>query len=95
MLKLVSQVDVEGFEASGYRGMKETLLRKYPPRIVIEFCDWAEARVPGEQGGDAQRILIDCGYRLWTLDAFPARCESLQEPVTAGFAMLGASREDR
>jgi hypothetical protein len=52
--------------------------------VVFEFCDWAEERAfPGRKGW-AQEILLDAGYRLWTLPDFLAGGEQLAAPVTAG-----------
>ena len=89
----VLKIDVEGFEVSVFRGAQKLLTATRPPLILFEFCDWAEARVPNGQVGDAQRVLIDYGYSLWRLTDFLHGREPLREPLQAGFTMLVAARD--
>ena len=58
------KVDVEGFEAAVFQGAEKILTGNKTPIVVFEFCDWAEARVPGAQIGAAQRALKEWGYRI-------------------------------
>ncbi len=88
------KIDVEGFEAAVFRGAKELLTRKDPPLIVFEFCDWAEARVPGSRVGAAQQLLNDWGYQIWRLSDFGnRRRKGLKEVLRHGFEMLVAIKE--
>ena len=61
----VLKVDVEGYESAVFRGAARLLNGARPPVIVFEFCDWAEARIPGSQTGDAQKSAE--GIRLYLL----------------------------
>jgi FkbM family methyltransferase len=87
------KVDVEGFEAAVFRGAEQLLTGDDPPLIIFEFCDWAEARVPGGKVGDAQRMLRDYGYRIWRLtDFIRGGSQPLADLLTKGYAMLVALR---
>jgi len=88
----VIKVDVEGFEVSVFRGAEKLLRGKEPPLVVFEFCDWAEARVPGGRIGDSQRLLLEYGYSIWRLADFLKGRAPIREPLTTGFAMLVACR---
>jgi FkbM family methyltransferase len=61
----VVKVDVEGFERSVFSGGSATLSNQKAPIILFEFADWAE-RSAGYQPGDAQKLLRDFGYKLYT-----------------------------
>ena len=61
------KMDVEGFAAAVLHGARQLLTGHDAPLILFEFCDWAEARVPGGAVGDTQRLLLEWGYRLWWL----------------------------
>lgn len=63
------KIDVEGFESAVFRGARRLLTGPRPPKIVFEFCDWAERRAFGRTG-DAQRVLLEYGYRLWRLESW-------------------------
>jgi FkbM family methyltransferase len=88
----VIKLDVEGFELKVFRGAQALLTNARSPLILFEFCDWAEARVPGIQVGDAQRCLAELGYSIWRLDDFVGQGNPLREVVTTGFHTLVASR---
>jgi FkbM family methyltransferase len=88
----VLKVDVEGFEVKVFQGAIDLLGAASPPVIVFEFCDWAEARVPGGQPGDAQRFLMAHGYTVWTLGDYRRRRAPLAGPLTTGERMLVAER---
>jgi FkbM family methyltransferase len=91
----VLKVDVEGFEVKVFAGALRLLLASHPPVIVFEFSDWAEARAPGAQPGDAQRFLMAHGYSVWTLTDYSRRRAALRAPITTGEAMLVADRRPR
>ena len=88
----VLKVDVEGFEVSVFQGARRLLRRNDAPLIVFEFCDWAEARVPHGEPGDAQRLLLEEGFSIWRLSDFVRRATRLREPLRIGYDMLVASR---
>src|SRR5205823_5560963 len=87
------KVDVEGFEASVFRGAQNLLTGACPPLVVFEFCDWAEGRVPHARVGDAQRLLLGYGYSIWRLTDFLRGRRPLREPLQSNYSMLVASRE--
>ncbi|MGA3073007.1 MAG: FkbM family methyltransferase [Bryobacteraceae bacterium] len=87
----VLKVDVEGCEAAVFRGAARLLSGPRPPIVVFEFCDWAEARAPGVNVGDAQRLLREYGYVLWRLRDFGRRgARPLDGEMLQGFEMLVA-----
>lgn len=50
----VLKIDVEGAELGVLRGANRLMTSERPPTIIFEFADWAEARIPDQQPGDAQ-----------------------------------------
>ena len=89
----VIKVDVEGVEAAVFEGAKELLTGEHPPVIVFEFCDWAENRVVGGRAGDAQRLLMSWGYRIWRLADIVKGWPPLVNVLTTGFEMLVATKD--
>lgn len=87
------KVDVEGFEAAVFRGAERLLSGSEPPRLAFEFCDWAEARRPNGQIGDAQRVLRSYGYRIWRLADFLNGEKPLTNILTNGFTTLIATKD--
>ena len=79
----VLKIDVEGFEGRVLEGAEKLLRSARPPDVLFEFYDWAEraAGVPG----DAQRLLLDAGYRLWTLEGWLRHEPPLKDCVTEGW----------
>jgi FkbM family methyltransferase len=86
------KVDTEGYEAHVFLGARQLLGSRYAPVIVFEFCDWAEERAfPGKKGW-AQSILMETGYKLWTMESYVNNGAPLKEPVTEGFhSIVGIS----
>lgn len=87
------KVDVEGFEVSVFRGAEKLLTGNNPPVVIFEFCDWAEQRVPGGRVGDAQRLLRDWSYQIWSVKDMINRKAPLPNVLTSGSDMLVAIRE--
>jgi FkbM family methyltransferase len=85
------KVDVEGFEASVFKGAKVLLTGTRPPIVLFEFSDWAEQRALNIEVGEAQQILNDWGYQIWRLSDFPQGA-ALNKPLVNGFEMLVAAR---
>jgi FkbM family methyltransferase len=83
----VIKIDVEGAEEGVLRGAQRLLASERPPTVIFEFADWAEARIPGQQPGDAQAFLLARGYRLFRLERGGVG-EELLAPMRRGFAML-------
>src|SRR5262249_6764293 len=90
----VLKVDVEGFELAVFRGARRLLANHRPPLILFEFCDWAEARMPTAQAGDAQQFLMDEGYSICRLSDFRRRHDPFRHPMRSGSTMLAAWRSD-
>jgi FkbM family methyltransferase len=86
----VLKIDVEGFEQRVLKGSRALLCGPHSPAIVFEFYDWAESRAATP--GDAQRLLKEWGYRLWTLETASAGAPPLSEVLTDGGGTLVASR---
>jgi FkbM family methyltransferase len=84
----VIKIDVEGAEEGVLRGAQRLLASERPPIVVFEFTDWAEARIPGQQPGDAQAFLLASGYHLFRVERGGAVGEELLGPMRCGFAML-------
>jgi FkbM family methyltransferase len=86
------KVDVEGFEQDVFAGAEHLLNGQYPPAILFEFCDWAEARRANGSPGDAQRLLRSWGYRVWRLRDLLRQRGPLEDVLTGGFEALLAIR---
>ena len=84
----VMKIDVEGAEVAVMRGARGLLDSQNPPVILFEFADWAEARIPGQQPGQAQDLLLGAGYRLFRLEPGARVGEELFAPVCRGGCML-------
>ena len=65
------------------------------PLIIFEFCDWAEARVSDGKVGDAQQLLLDAGFSIWRLEDLTKGRTPLNEPITTGYIMLVAQKQER
>jgi FkbM family methyltransferase len=85
------KVDVEGFEASVFRGATKLLSSETAPDILFEFVDWAE-ELSGEAPGTAQSVLLDFGYVLYKFQDGKVSSK-LERVVTKGGAMIFASKK--
>jgi FkbM family methyltransferase len=83
----VVKVDVEGFEASVFRGAARLLEASPAPFLLFEFEDWSEVRA-GCPAGRAQDVLLDKGYRLARLGDWLKDRSLLERPLRSGAAML-------
>lgn len=61
------RIDVEGAEERVVRGMRRTLERRRPTRVICET----------QPGGPAARRLLDAGYRMTVVDAVPGGIPNL------------------
>jgi FkbM family methyltransferase len=87
------KVDVEGFEVLVFKGARRLLESGALDFIAFEFLDWAEQRVPGHRPGDAQRFLLQLGFKLWRLEDYRRGRPPLEHVLEAGGDMLVAVRE--
>lgn len=78
------KVDVEGYEAHVFNGAISILTQSIRPKIIFEFCDWAEERAFPGKCGWAQSILQGLGYSLWKLNEYVSGGPPLKEPLTKG-----------
>ncbi len=82
------KLDVEGYEAHVFLGAERLLSRG--TAIIFEFVDWtAERAFPGRAGW-AQQILLDAGYKLWSLPDFLKGADPFSAPITKGETELVA-----
>jgi len=86
------KVDVEGFEVLVFKGARRLLEIGALDFIAFEFLDWAEQRVPGHRPGDAQRLLLELGFKLWRLEDYRQGRPPLARVLETGGAMLVATR---
>lgn len=91
----VMKVDVEGHEAGVFAGASNLLTSKAPPLILFEFNDWAEEKAPGRRVGDAQRVLKELGFDIYTLTDFLTGRPPLVDVLTSGFHSLVARSRSR
>jgi FkbM family methyltransferase len=89
----VVKLDIEGAELGALRGLVRRLNNGKKPAVIFEFNDWAEARIPGQSPGDAQAFLMSLGYRLFVLAPDGSPGTALNNPITAGAAMILAIAE--
>ena len=61
------KVDVEGFEASVFKGMSQIAIAD-KPKIVFEFSEWAEIAA-GFSAREAQSIILSNGYVIQQMDS--------------------------
>jgi FkbM family methyltransferase len=90
----VLKVDVEGFEGHVLAGAEKLLHGPHPPDILFEYYDWAE-RAAGTPG-DAQRLLVDAGYQLWTMGGWlrnEAPLEGFESIVGGNMVALHRGRQ--
>ena len=88
----VIKVDVEGYEAHAFLGAKELLTSPAAPLAVFESAGWPEERAFPGRGGWAQEILMDAGYKLWTLASYLRHGPPLNKPVPGGDTIVGFPR---
>jgi FkbM family methyltransferase len=88
----VMKVDVEGAELGVFQGITRRLTGSNSPTIVFEFIDWAERRIEGQAPGAAQAYLRSLGYLTFHLGRRGTIGTQLDQPLSAGSAMLLAQR---
>ena len=86
----VIKADVEGFEYYAFKGAEQFLKSDTAPDIIFEFVDWAEQRAMNLTPGASQRLLLEMGYQLYTLEK--NSIVKLQNVIESGAADLIASK---
>jgi FkbM family methyltransferase len=87
------KIDVEGYEYHVFRGAAALLGRDDAPDIIFEFVDWAEEAAEGATAGDAQKILVEMGYRIFYFSENGIGQE-VQGILGKGFFMLFATKRN-
>lgn len=87
------KIDIEGYEYFALIGSNNLLTSKLPPDIVFEFEDWAEARAKGSTPGNAQKYLMDLGYRLIKLNKNKKQQAKITTPIIVGSTMILATKK--
>ncbi|RYE58774.1 MAG: FkbM family methyltransferase [Sphingobacteriales bacterium] len=85
------KADVEGFEYFVFKGGEALLTAQDAPDILFEFVDWAEERAQDLKPGDAQRLLLDFGFNLFTFEK--GKFQRLDGVLTSGAANIFASKK--
>jgi FkbM family methyltransferase len=88
----VIKLDVEGSELGVLQGLTRRLTASRSPKILFEFCDWAEERIEGQQPGAAQAFLHSLGYRTFRLGSRGDAGAPVYRPLSTGSAMLVSQR---
>lgn len=91
----IMKVDVEGYESEVFAGAQRLLSSAQAPKIIFEFCDWAEGRAFPKHEGLAQEALLNCGYRLWRLSDYAGGGPPLNEPLRSGSESIVAIRQQQ
>lgn len=91
----VIKLDIEGAEAFAFRGGRELLSSPDAPSLVFEFNGWAEQNTAGVKIGDAQRLLLEYGYTLWSLEGWLRGHPPLTQICESGFQNLVARKLPR
>jgi FkbM family methyltransferase len=86
------KVDIEGYEYYAFKGAEKLLSAPNAPDIVFEFENYAEVRAGGVEPGDAQRLLLEYGYKLFMIEK-NNKLISLPAPKVEGCAMIWATKK--
>ena len=86
------KIDVEGFEYFAFKGGEKLLSAADAPDILFEFVDWAEELANGSIPGDAQKLLMKYGYKLWSIND-KGKLSLMYSPLTQGSVMIWASKK--
>jgi FkbM family methyltransferase len=87
------KVDVEGYEAFVFQGASKSIHAGIINEIIFEFFDEVEADTNATQVADAQTMLMNAGYQLYSLRHYPA-LQPLSKALTQGYYNLLARRHE-
>jgi len=87
------KIDIEGYEYFVFKGGSHTLKGDPAPDILFEFLGWAEGLVPGIQAGHAQALLLEYGYRLYSVEQ-GNKLKPVNGYLKKGEAMLFATKKE-
>jgi FkbM family methyltransferase len=90
----VIKLDVEGSELGVLQGLTRRLTASRFPKVLFEFCDWAEERVEGQKPGAAQAFLHSLGYSTFRLGRRGGTGVLVDQPMSTGSAMLVSQRSE-
>ena len=88
------KVDVEGYEYHVFKGAETLLTGNDSPDIFFEFVDWAEDLAKDISVGDAQRLLMSWGYKIYQLNK-RNELDEVKAVILKGACMLFASKKDK
>lgn len=86
------KIDIEGYEYYAFKGGAILLNSNSSPDILFEFVDWAEELAKDFRPGDAQKLLMQYGYKLFIVSK-KGKITPLSTPLTKGGAMIFASKK--
>lgn len=86
------KVDVEGFEYYVFKGSAGLLSDPGAPDILFEFIDWSEESAMGRSPGDAQRLLVDYGYKLFSFGKKGELLE-MKAVISSGYSLIFATKK--
>jgi FkbM family methyltransferase len=90
----VIKIDVEGYEATVFKGGKKLLSSPDAPVILFEYAHWAESLARDTRPGDSQKELLQSGYSIYDLSD-PRRPVLLDKPLGEGTFMMMADKKGR
>jgi FkbM family methyltransferase len=90
----VIKIDVEGYEATVFKGGKKLLSSADAPVVLFEYAHWAESLARGTAPGDSQKELLQSGYTLYNLSN-PRKPVVLDKPLGEGTFMMMADKKGR
>ena len=89
------KIDIEGHEYYAFKSAKNLLEKPDAPDILFEFIDWAESHAKNLKPGDAQRLLMEYGYKIYEFENGTIKNEPLKEAITnEGMYMLFATKRN-
>jgi FkbM family methyltransferase len=83
------KIDVEGFELTVFKSMKDFIHKSCNCIFLFEFVDWAE-KLSGFEVGESQSFFLDKGYKLFKMSG-----EQIQQPLVSGNYMIVANKEPK
>jgi FkbM family methyltransferase len=86
------KIDVEGYEYHAFKGGEKLLSGENAPDILFEFADWTEELAKAVKPGDAQKLLMEYGYKLFSLNS-KNQLLLITAPVKKGSMMMWATKK--
>lgn len=87
----VIKIDIEGYEYFAFKGAENLLRQDNAPDILFEFLDGSEDMVEGINAGDAQKLLLSFGYKLYSIEK-KSKFSRIDVPCQKGEKMILATK---